>query len=507
VTVATEGVYNRRDLLFTTGPTSCLQSRSFLDRTIMIVGKMSGGQGVSSDIDNAESIDSLGGWGSRFLLRAEEAEIHRRTYIAIIDSFIPAAGGRAGLARRAGISEAFLSYIRSWNYVRNPSPTIARRIADSLPAPQEIRESLLRHIELSRYANLEALQIARYTTESGSSDGLVQQMAIWHAKAYSAKEPFVSRRLYSAVCESAKIYLKATHPSQNTPGFLKVCSLLSDSLITLNRPDQALFIAGIARAMSNRLVYRQDARFGYRIQWNEINSMRSIGGALHNLGLEKAAIAQYEEARYRAQQLKLAPPLWEPYLISDIIKASAGLPRFSVRELRAGRERAIRLLDNDRQLGDLWRFMISEALVRAYLRSNGGSPTPLMMRSAINELDQLMDLLNMVAGIGPLHQVFLYNTTARLHRIRRDKDGWVHFASMAYQIATSGGLIHQASKILKENDGLSVQLKREDGFSPSMNTQTPIARSLSSIPPTPSKLDDAPEIGVAGVTIPPLFVS
>lgn len=409
---------------------------------------------VSRGVD-IRPIEHLGGWGSRFMILAEEAELHRRTYIAIIDSCLPAVGGRAGLALRAGVTEAFVSYLRSWNYVRNPSRRTAERIAGSLPLPQEIRESMLRHMELSGEKRLEALRIARPQVRGGDGSMLVQEIAMWHSAAYSAGDPVTARRLYSAVRESAHLYLLSSSPAYDGMNFLQACFLLHDALNTLNRPDQALYVAGIARNVSRRLAYAGDRESAWRMHWNEVNALRASGVALHNLHLDRDAFLHYEEARHLAREMKLAPALWEPYLNADAIKAVSALPRFSIRDLRTRRDRAVAFLHKAPQLGDLWALIVAESLLRAHIRYAHERPGAFIIRSATREADELLRLLGSVAGVGPLHRVLVLRSAAQLNQLKGDLDGWRHFTGSAYDLALAAGLSHQAEQIIKEG-GLDV---------------------------------------------------
>ena len=82
------------------------------------------------------------------------AELHREVYAAILSGWVPY-GQRGAYARRAGITREYLSLLGQLDHparvgaypLRLPSPAVAQRLADALPAPQAIRTSLLEHIE------------------------------------------------------------------------------------------------------------------------------------------------------------------------------------------------------------------------------------------------------------------------------------------------------------------------------------------------------------------------
>lgn len=84
------------------------------------------------------------------------AELHRETYVATLKSWIPH-GERGDFARKIGITREYMSYICALDYPikgkyppkRLPSAQLARKIAEALPAPVEVKQSLLENIELA----------------------------------------------------------------------------------------------------------------------------------------------------------------------------------------------------------------------------------------------------------------------------------------------------------------------------------------------------------------------
>lgn len=106
------------------------------------------------------------------LLRPLElAQIHRETYVAIIDSTLTMAGDAQALADRIPTSPAYLSQFQHLDdgpadsyrnsKQRVPGKDIAPLLAAALPVSQEVREALLWHIERDREARREAERTAR----------------------------------------------------------------------------------------------------------------------------------------------------------------------------------------------------------------------------------------------------------------------------------------------------------------------------------------------------------
>jgi hypothetical protein len=316
----------------------------------------------------------------------------------------------------------------------------------------EVRESLLRHMDLSSERRLEALRAAGSQIQGGCGDVLVREIAAWHSAAYSAGDPFTARRLYSAVRESALLYLHISSPARDGLNFLRACFLLHDALNTLNRPDQAFYVAGVARAVGRRLALEAGREGAWQMHWNEVNTLRASGVALHNLHLDRDALRYYEQARFLAREVKLPPAEWEPYLNADAIKAISALPRFSIRDLRARKDRAMAFMHKASGLSDLWALILEESLLRAHLRYALQRPGQLSVGSTTRKAEELVRLLDTVVGVGPLHRVIVLRTAGRLYRVKGDLDGWHHFTLTAYNLAIAAELSHQAREIIAENE-------------------------------------------------------
>lgn len=412
-------------------------------------------------------IDYFGGWGSRFMLLAEEANAHRETYIAIVDSVLPAVGGRAGLARKAGLTEAFVSYLRSRTYVRMPSRVAAERIAGILPLSPETRDSLVTHMMLCQEKRLKAFDDMRRRDRMGAAREISRDLVAWHRAAYTARDPAAAARLYSVVSEGARIFLSAAHPANDPIYFLDICFVLQDCLLVSNRPHQTLYLAILARSLSQRLAVAHDNReVVRRMGWNEINALRMAGVALHNLGLDRDAMGRYSEARHRAQELRLEPPLWEPYVIADTIKSASSLSRFSIRELRHLQDRAMRHLHGSPDLGNGWGVVVSASLLRAFIQHG----SELSLRLASRDIEELSSLVDTVRGVGPLHRTMLLRGAAQLHLVKNDREGWRDCVTAACSTASAAGLSHQLRRIVAENG-----LDEHEIVEPTVKTQPNLA--------------------------------
>jgi len=90
------------------------------------------------------------------------AEIHREVFSALLKSWIPH-GQRGEFARRVGVTREYLSYLCAVesDTQRLPSEDLARRIADNLPAPLEIRQSVIENAELARAYKAQTFYAAR----------------------------------------------------------------------------------------------------------------------------------------------------------------------------------------------------------------------------------------------------------------------------------------------------------------------------------------------------------
>ena len=91
----------------------------------------------------------------RWIDKYRLAELHRETYVAILQRWIPH-GKRGKFAKQCGITREYLSCLcalddkfdqRVVTHKRHPSPQLARKIADNLPAPAEIKQGVLENME------------------------------------------------------------------------------------------------------------------------------------------------------------------------------------------------------------------------------------------------------------------------------------------------------------------------------------------------------------------------
>lgn len=123
------------------------------------------------------------------------AQIHREVYVAILRSWIPH-GERGDFARRVGVTREYLSYLcaldrasAGGSITRLPHPQTAKRIADVLPAPPEIKISLLENMLLARERHAEAHYVLREWMAQRLVGELLQEISGFTGRPPSEAKP------------------------------------------------------------------------------------------------------------------------------------------------------------------------------------------------------------------------------------------------------------------------------------------------------------------------------
>ena len=189
-------------------------------------------------------------WMNPFLL----AEMHRETYVAILKSWIPH-GERGNFADRVGITREYLSYLCALDRAaedkfptkRLPSAQMAKKIAQALPAPLEIRRSLEENMELAHVNAARAHYKTREFISHRQVSELLYDLERLHGKAtFGTNLPEVQRN-YRALREAAASMVNKLSPEIYPASLARVCLYLHDSQCVLDRADDAFRYAKLAR--------------------------------------------------------------------------------------------------------------------------------------------------------------------------------------------------------------------------------------------------------------------
>jgi tetratricopeptide (TPR) repeat protein len=376
-----------------------------------------------------------------------EAQLHRETYVAILNSQLQAPGSKRELAKRARITPVYLSYLLKLDdessqnpTLRTPSPQVAERIALALAAPEEVKNSLLEHMVLSNQKFRDARQTLRTQLSDLRPADIVHEVWQMMNTATFARTPEESLQNYHTACQVMQEIIRLLPPERGPLDYVDLCLLLHDSECILNRPDQALWHAKLARTILAQLEPADYRPQKERFDFAEINAARSEGIAFHNLNLNRQALNCYQQAETMSA-LKQRPDFWKPWLYRDIISALSELPRFHISEIENRYVVMTRL--NERRAdrtGELNQLLDATELARSYARYGS-------LDKARRVLDGEYQRLDHIAVCGPLHKVMFYRAYADYCWAVHDATGANSFIDIAKTLAVEAGLTHQLTQI------------------------------------------------------------
>ena len=381
------------------------------------------------------------------------AEIHRETYIAILKSWI-SHGKKGKFARRVGITQEYFSYLCALDHPasensklkRLPSPKLARKMAEALPAPKEVRESLLENMAL---AHVSASRAHYKTREFLAEKRVNEALAVleqWHRNATFGSDLDEVRQAYRTVRDAAALLIPRLSPDLYPVSLAQACLYLHDAQCILDRADDALRYASLARfVLENTDPYEERFR-KEEIDNTEINAVRGQGVAYHNLGLDRQAQTFFLYAT-TTSAYKNSGKFWEPIVSRDVVNSLAATHRFSIREAKKrfrGIEAACEY-NND----ELTLFLAKESWLRCLIKKERWSEAQKVYRDEIDRLPKL-------PYVGKLHQALLLKTGAELAWNLKDKSVWNKRISEAIALMGHAGLSHQLHSV-KKNYGIALK--------------------------------------------------
>ncbi len=175
--------------------------------------------------------------------------MHREVSSALLKSALQTPGDKKALARRVGISPQYLSYLQNPHDERTADPHLAKKICAALPLEPEQRESLFEHLVLANQRRLEARRLQRIELQQRPLEDIAEVLGQLHHQAGTASDPQVSKHNYQIVRDAAREAL-AQLPLPARPALVaQLCFLVHDAQCVLNRPDDALYHAKLARVI------------------------------------------------------------------------------------------------------------------------------------------------------------------------------------------------------------------------------------------------------------------
>ncbi len=372
------------------------------------------------------------------------AEMHREVYVAMLKSWIPH-GQKGEFARRAGLSRVHLGYLCALNHPaeerspmrRLPSPSMAEQIAKALPAPAEIKHSLVEHMALAHINAVKAHYVTRAHIAQRRVAELLTELDHLHRQATFGSDVTQTTRAYRAVCDASGDLLTQLSPAIYPAAYAQTCLYLHDAQCVLDRADDALRYAKLARLVLEASDFFEISFTREQVDNLKINAIRGEAVAYHNLGL-------YREVRPLCEQAEATPAcrnasdFWKPLVGRDLLNALARTPRFSI---RASQQIARTLETICERKGDSFTlFLVRESWLRCLVQH-------AEWKQAERVLQKETDLLPHLPYVGPLHRALVLKTGAHLAWQRGDRTTWQQSIRTFWELASRAGLKHQCREV------------------------------------------------------------
>lgn len=374
------------------------------------------------------------------------AEIHRETYAAIIKSWVPH-GKKDEFARRCGITREYLSCLCALDnqldgsvpiHKRYPSPKTARRISEALPAPNEIKHSLVENMEL---AHVNAVK-AYYATKGSIAQRLVierlSDIAQFHWQATFGTDLAEVECAYHVVRDAAVSLLRQIDPEEYPDSFAQACLYYHDAQCILNRADEALRYAKIAQHVLESIAEPEP---GYSKEQRDnlmINAIRGEAVAYHNLGLDRRVPDILLERSCSTSAYRNAKSFWEPLVKRDLINAMVRIPRFSIREVC----KVVRQIETvcARKSDEFTWFLVRESWLRCLIERGKWKQAQQVFSEETKHLSHL-------PYVGALHRALLFKSGAQLAWKLHNSEAWKVYVTEAVSLMHQAGLKHQMGAV------------------------------------------------------------
>jgi len=376
------------------------------------------------------------------------AEIHREAYAAILKSWVPH-GKRDEFANKCGITREYLSCLCVLDsqfdtkvpiHKRYPSSQVARRIAGALPAPDEIKRSLLENMELAHVNSVKAYYSTVEPVEPRLIIDRLSSLEQCHQQATFGIEISAVQLAYRTVRNASASLLRQIDPEERPDSFVQACLYYHDSQCILNRADEALRYAKIAQLVFESIEeiepgYTREQRYNL-----EMNAIRGEAVAYHNLNLDRKVPNILEERARFTRAYRNAPAFWEPIINRDLINSLVQIPRFSIRDVNKTAHQGELICEHN---GDkLTLLLIHEAWLRSLIVHKKWKQAKQILEAEIQSLPHLTQ-------IGSLHKVLLFKVGAQLAWKLHDLETWKEYVTQAVSLAHQAGLSHQMENIYR----------------------------------------------------------
>jgi hypothetical protein len=375
------------------------------------------------------------------------AQLHREVYVAMLNSLLRAPGSKKELAHRADITPVYLSYLLKLDdelsphpTLRTASPQVAERIAQAVDAPKEVQRSLLEHLLLANERLNSVNRAIRTELPDRRPADLEREVRQVMARATFAATPAEALRNYRAASQVIREILRWLPPERDPLAYVDLCLLLNDSENVLNRPNQALWHAKLARTVLEQVDSADWWAQRERYDFAEINAARAEGVTYHYLHLNHQALQCYARAEHMTA-MRQDQRHWQAWLNRDIIIALAELPRFPIRAVEQRYAQILALMGTCADVNyPLSQLLSTTEVARAYLRYGNGAKAGRLLDTQYQGLEH-------IPVSGPLHRVMFLVVYAEYFWASHDTQGATYFLTMAEGLASQAGLTHQLTQI------------------------------------------------------------
>ena len=371
------------------------------------------------------------------------AEMHREVYVAILKSWIPH-GEKGDFARRIGITREYFSYLCALDHPvddryptkRLPSPEIVEKIAAALPAPPEIRRSLIENMTLAHANAAKAHYVTRDFVGQRRAGELLTEIEIAHQQATFGTSPPKVRRSYRVVRDAAANLLPHLSPQIYPASFAQTCLYIHDAQCVLDRADDALRYAKLARLVLENLDMFEPGFNKEQTDFLEINAIRGEAVAYHNLGLDHQVPRLFEAAR-ATSAYRNVPEFWAPLAGRDMLNATVEIPRYSIRKAKTLAQEIEGFCE---KTGDEFTLMlVRESWLRWLIQRRKWDQAEQIFRSELERLPRL-------SHVGYLHRALLLKSGSLLAWKQGDTSGWQQLIRQTLATMQQAGLKHQIRK-------------------------------------------------------------
>ncbi|MCI0552213.1 MAG: hypothetical protein L0287_14775 [Anaerolineae bacterium] len=323
---------------------------------------------------------------------------------------------------------------RMATHKRHPSPQLASKIADNLPAPAEIKYGLLENMELAHVYAVSRQFASRMYNDHQLLNSQLSDLEEMHRRATFGKDAREVQLDYRTLRDASYDLLQQIDPEQFPDSFAQICLYYHDAQCVLNRPDEALVYAKIAQLVLESIETIEEGYTQVQRRHFEINTIRGEAVAYHNLKLDKLVPDILLNRVCRTSAYAYERSFWEPIVMRDLVNSVVEFPRFSIREVNRIAYRIQSICErNDDQFTLL---LVREAWLRSLIKFD-------KTKLAGNVLEEEIGRLPHLPYVGALHKALLFKSGARLAWQTHDRDAWNVYMRQALDLMTQAGLKHQ----------------------------------------------------------------